>query len=148
MEEQPVYILKQSLKRALIPKITSFIVLGIIFYLGILINISLIGLATEEGNTVKGISLIILLIITIIGIYLSIKRAKSVYKFYRNRISFKKKILIYSNIINTKPKRDFLDKIFKTHSINLGNNFHLKHISNEINIESYLNQLVSYSKRS
>ena len=59
-----------------------------------------------------------------------------------------KKQILYVNIINTKMKQNFIDKMFKTYSIELGKNFYLKHISSEINIENYLQQLIQYARQS
>ena len=145
--EPPVYILPQNKLRALAPKFITFLVLGIIFYLGILLNLSLMELTNSTENLIQTISLILLLSIIILGIYLAIHRANQAYKFYRNHLLIHKKDLYYINIITITTKQDLWDKIFKTYSINLGNQFYLRHISNSTQITDYLQQFVNYAKR-
>lgn len=144
--EQPIYILPQSKKRALIPKIISLLILGGIFYLGVLLNISLLNLTANQEQGISLASLIILLLVIFLGIYLSLRRANKPYEFYKNRIAFNKKEIFYTKIINTAAKQDFLDKIFKTCSVNLGNNFHLRNISQQVQISDYLQKLINYSQ--
>ena len=145
--EKPIYILEQNKSRALVPKFFSFIGLGVVFYLGILLNLSIINLNGKDETIVKTSALILLLAIIIVGIYLSFHRAHLNYKFYRTGIRFNKKEMAYINIINTKPKINFLDKMFKTYSIELDNKFFLRHIPKETNIQQYLQQLIDFSKQ-
>ncbi len=56
-QEQPIYILPQKKSRALIPKILSLLGLGVVFYLGILLNLSLLNLRAGEESIVKMIGL-------------------------------------------------------------------------------------------
>jgi hypothetical protein len=146
-QEKPIYVLPQVIKRALIPKIIIFFLLGIIFYLGILLNVSLIGFKPSTASLVRLVALTILLVIIIVGILLAVKRSRQKYLFYKNRISFGKKDIIYQNITNISPKQNFLDKMFKTVTINLGSEFHLKHIHQSLNIDNYLKQLMSYTRK-
>ena len=146
-QEQPIYILPQKTSRALIPKILSLLGLGVIFYLGILLNLSLLNLRAGEESVVKMIGLGVVLGIIVLGIYLGIHHAKLSFRFYNNRIMQGKKQIMYREIVNTKRTQNFIDKIFKTYSIDLGNNFQLKHISSEINIENYVQQLIQYTRQ-
>lgn len=145
--EPPVYILSQNKLRALAPKFITFMVLGIIFYLGIWLNLSLMELTSSTEDLIQTISLILLLSIIILGIYLAIHRANQAYKFYRHRLWIHKKELYYINIITITTKQDLWDKLFKTYSIALGNQFYLRHISNNTQISDYLQQLVNYAKQ-
>ena len=145
--EKPIYVLEQKKSRAMIPKILSFIGLGLVFYLGILLNLSLINLKADDETIVRIASLILLLSIIVVGFYLSFHRAHLKFKFYRTEIRFNKKEMRYNNIQNTQPKINLLDKVFKTYSIDLGNNFFLRHIPQEINLQQYLQQLIAFSKR-
>ena len=146
--EKPIYVLPQIKTRALIPKIVSLLVLGGIFYLGVLLNLSLIDITNDTASIVNLVSLILLLCVIALGIFLSFHKAEASYKFYRLGLSQGKKIINYNHIINTTPKQDFLDKIFKTYSINLGEGFYLRHISQNIQISGYLQKLIDYSKQS
>lgn len=148
MEEKPIYILHQAAGRALIPKIIAFLVLGLVFYLGVLLNISLLSLSEGEETIVKAASLILLVLIVLFGMYLAFHRAHLPIIFYNNRISFNKKELLYANITSINQKQNILDKMFHTHKIILNNNFYLKHQKNEVNIQQYLQQLISYAKSS
>ena len=51
--EQPLYLLHQNVGRAMIPKFLSLVILGTIFYVGILLNISLLELTAAEETTIK-----------------------------------------------------------------------------------------------
>jgi len=145
--EQPMYVLPQVKKRALIPKIITLLVLGGIFYLGVLLNLTLLELSEESYSVVNLISLIILLCVIILGVFLAVRKAEQDFKFYKTSLFQGKKLINYVNILNINPKQDLLDKIFKTYSINLGNNFHLRHISQQIQIGAYLQKLINYNKQ-
>ena len=146
-QEKPVYILTQVKTRALIPKVASLLLLGVIFFLGILLNISLLQLRAEQESIIKISALIFLFAMIGLGLFLSLHRASISYKFYRNRITFGKKALYYADINNTTQEQDVIDKMFKTGSISLSSNFHLKHIPHNVQITNYIKQLVSYAKQ-
>ena len=145
--EQPMYVLPQTKKRALIPKIITLLVLGGIFYLGVLLNLTLLELSEETYSIVNLVSLILLLCVLVLGISLAVRKAEQDFKFYRTKLFQGKKFINYISILNINPKQDFLDKIFKTYSINLGNNFHLRHISQKIQIGTYLQKLINFNKQ-
>jgi len=147
-QEQPIYELHQQTTRALIPKLVSFLILGTLFYIGILLNIALLDLSGTQETTVKTTALLFLLVIIIIGIITAVQRSRLPYQFFRDKIRFNKKEIRYTEIINTAPEHNLLDRMFKTYSINLGSGFYLRHVSEEINIQTYLQQLISYSKKS
>jgi hypothetical protein len=146
-QEQPIYVLSQKKSRALIPKMLSLLGLGIVFYLGILLNLSLLNLRAGEESIVKLIGLGVVFAIVILGAYLAIHHVKLSFKFYNNRIMQGKKKIMYVEIINTKMKQNILDKIFKTYSIELGKNFYVRHIPTSIDIENYLQQLIQYAQQ-
>lgn len=146
-QEQPVYVLKPSKSRTIIPKAITLFVLSIIFYFGVLLNISLLELRAEQETLLKTITLALLLIIIAAGISLSVINAQRPYFFYRDRITSGKKQIYYPDISNTSPHLDPVDRIFKTYSINMGNKFFLRHIPQNINLEKYLQQLIAYARR-
>ena len=147
-QEQPIYELHQRTTRALIPKIASFLVLGILFYVGILLNIALLDLSGTQETTVKTTALLFLLVIIIIGIITAVHRARLSYQFFRDKIRFNKKEIRYTEIINTATKQNILDRMFKTYSIPLSSEFYVRHVSQEVDLKTYLQQLISYSKKS
>ena len=146
-QETPAYILSQSKARALLPKILSFFVLGVIFYLGVLLNLSLLELTPEVKDVVEIVSVGILILVIIMGIYLAIRRAREQYLFYSTKIVRNKKSVEYVFITNVVPKKNLWDKMFKTQSYPLTKDFSLKHIPDDIQLQNYLQQLVDYANR-
>ena len=146
-QQKPIYELPQSKKRALIPKIIILILLSVIFYVGILLNVALLELRASQETITKTVSLAFVILVIIIGIILTIYHAKTPYRFFRNYLQINKENVKYTEILNTEPKQDFLDKIFKTYSINLGSHNHLRHIPQEIKIQDYLQQLIAYNNK-
>ena len=145
-QERPIYVLPQNKKRIIIPRIVILVLLGTIFYLGILLNISLLDLSGSQETIVKTVSLGILILIVIFGIFLALRRAKQVYKFYRNGIKINKNEIIYSEITNTTPKQSFVDKMFKTQTIALTKKFQLKNFPEQMQLQGYIEQLIEYTK--
>ena len=74
--EKPLYTLPQVKKRLIIPKLVSFFLLGIIFYLGIILNMSLLNLTGKTKNLVLAISLILLVFLIIFGIIYNLLKTK------------------------------------------------------------------------
>jgi len=149
-QEQPIYVIKKDKKRAIVPKTFLLFVLGFIFYLGILLNVSLLELSGQEETTIKIIALVIVVIIIIAGIIMAIAKAKGQYKIYGSKITLKKKQITLYSIENTKGKQNILDKIFKTYSITLNKSLTIKHVSQnnyqQQQVENYLNQLTQYAQ--
>ena len=144
-QENLIYVLPQKKSRALIPKISSLLILSIIFYIGIMVNISLLDLTAVQETNIKVISLLVLGGIDFIGIYFAFHRSAS-YTFYQSFLAHNGKKIAYASIINTNPHTDFWDKLFKTYSVNLGNDFYLRNISQHIELQTYLQQLINYAK--
>src|SRR3989344_78304 len=145
-QEVPSYVLHKSKSRSLIPKMLGFLVLGALFYAGILLNISLLELRNEEESIIILISMLILFLVISVGVYLAIRRANLPYLFYRDRIMFNGNAILYAGITNTQPHQNLWDKMFKTESINLGNDLSIKHIPQTMQIQNYLQQLVQYGR--
>ena len=145
--EQPLYSVPGSKPRALIPKTISLFILSTIFYLFVLINISLLELNAEQETGLKTGALLLLSALIIIGMIVTFRKTRQPYLFYRNRITHGKETLYYLNIINTTPQTNFLDHAFKTYSIQLGKTFALRHLPETIQLSNYLQQLIEFSKR-
>ena len=96
VSEKPLYILPQLKKRAIIPKMISLMFLGFIFYMGVLFNLILLDFSNEIVELAKILSMIIIVLLVGIGVIASISRSKRKYFFYRNKIIFKKKQILYS----------------------------------------------------
>lgn len=146
-QEQPLYVLSQVKKRALIPKIISLILLGAVFYVGILVNLFLLNLTAGDETVIKTSSLILLILVVILGIYLSYHKANFSYRFYRDRVQFGKKAIKYTEIKNTHQKKDIFDKMFKTYAQVLSKDFYIRNVPNQINIAAYVQQMITYAQR-
>ena len=144
--EQPLYILHQSLARAVIPKIISLVFLGIIFYLGVLLNLSLLQLPFSE-NIIKVSSALFLALLICLGVILTVYQARQPYTFFADKIVSGKEVRYYQSLSSPVPSEDILDRLFHTQTIALGQNFFLRHIPNTLQIPQYLNQLSLYSQR-
>ncbi len=144
---QPLYVLPQNKKRTLIPKTLLLVVLGVIFYLGILLNVTLLNLTAEEDTMVKIIGLVVLTIIVGIGIFLDYHQASQPHTFYQDRLVVEKKEHFYHAIEKVERKQNFWDKLFKTYSVDLGEGIVLRNIPLTIPIEGYIQQLIAYAKR-
>lgn len=145
--ETPLYTLLQSKKRALMPKAVALLGLGIIFYLGILLNISLLELNASQETLVQLVALLVLLSVIILGVYQEHRQVKQPYNFYKEHLIIGKKEVDYHSIAEISRKQNWLDKLFHTYSLDLGNKQILKNIPAEVDVESYLKQLVEYAKK-
>jgi len=145
--EQPIYILPQNKKRVIIPQTLTLFILGILFYLGILLNISLLDLLASEETTIQLISLILLILIIIMGIFNAYYQSSKPYTFYKSSLQIKKKTLRYVDINTITQNQNFFDKLFQTYSLTLNQKILLENIPQEVDVQTYLNQLIEYSKK-
>ena len=146
-QEKPLYILPQVKKRVIIPKTITLILLGIIFYLGILLNVSLLKITSTQEFYTKIISMIIVLSIVILGVYINIHNSNKKYIFYKDILVKGKKSISYTEIIDIIPQISLLDKIFKTYHVELNKKFSLSNITQEVPLQNYLKQLINYTKK-
>jgi len=144
----PLYTLPQKKSRLLIPKIITFLILGIILYAGVILNLSLLNLITETEDLIKIVALIIIPLIIVAGIIYNFIKVRQPYLFYRQYIQKGAKQLPYQEIQNFNQKQNFLDKIFKTYQIPLTKKFILQNIPQEIQISDYIQKLINYSSLS
>ncbi|MDP3699214.1 MAG: hypothetical protein Q8R47_06545 [Nanoarchaeota archaeon] len=145
--EPPLYSAYESKARALIPKTIWLLFLAFIFYLGVLINISLLELDATQETGLKTGALLILAVLIIVGMVLTFRKTSQPYLFYKNRITHGKETLYYVNIDDTSPHTDFIDKMFKTYFIQLGKTFALRHIPENIPLSNYVQQLIAFAKK-
>ena len=143
--QQPLHVVNQVKKRALIPKISVLIILGIIFYLGILLNLTLLELETSLQSTIELVSSVIVLLLVLIGIIIGIRKATKKYQFFNTNLLVYGKTIPYNTITNTAPKQNWLDKMFKTYSIQLTDKITMRNIPEAVQLEQYLKQMISYS---
>ncbi len=141
----PLYVLPQQKGRAIIPKTVILLLLGTIFYLGVLLNISLLELTVGTETTTNLIALLIIIGLVGVGIINGIRKGKYDYLFYQNRIQWNQKTVLYQSINDIQRKEKWSDKIFKTYSLQLNDQFTIKHISQEVNIKEYIEKMRVYA---
>ena len=146
MNSQPLYVLPQVKKRAIIPKILSLLVLGIIFYLGVLLNLALLNISPELKKLVQSISWGIILFCFILGAIISVIKSRRKYFFYPDRIIFGRKQLFYQEITSLDLQNSFVDKLFHTFRLKLTDKFAIKNIPITVNIGDYIKKLIAYSR--
>ena len=129
------------------PKGVVLVILGTIFYLGILLNISLLNMDAAQETTIKTGSLIFLLTIIVFSMIIAFYRSKIPVFFYRNRLMYKNNVILLTEMSNTAPQQDLPDKLFKTQTFNLGKNFMLRNVPAELQMEQYLQQLKAYAQK-
>ncbi len=145
-EQQPITLVKKSFPRAFIPKALTLLLLGGIFYGGVLLNLFLLELTSSQENAAKLGSLIFLATMIALGTALAISRAKKAYVFYADGILIYRQKFPYNTISNTSPQQNIWDKIFQTYSIALGNGGCLKYIPKSLETASYLQQMIAYAR--
>ena len=148
MQEQLQYSVNQKQSRALIPKVLTLTFLGAIFYVGILVNLSLLNISKTENQVVKWVSLVIIIALVSVGLLLTHKHSSEPYRFYQTYLTITDKPFQYKNIIDTSVKRNVFDKWFNTYSIHLGKKTFLKHIPTEVPLQNYIQQLATYAHSS
>ncbi|MBI2666619.1 hypothetical protein HYX13_03335 [Candidatus Woesearchaeota archaeon] len=145
--EQPLYELPQSKARAIFPQTLVLLFLSSIFYAGILINLSLVELSEKNQQIIQAGTVIFLFIVILIGFFYAVKKASAKYYFYHSQLVFQKKNIFYTAILPASiiVKQDPLDKLFKTYTLQF-NNFRIRSIPQSIQIQNYLQQLVSSAR--
>ena len=144
---QPLYKLEQKKNRLIFPSVVIPFLLSVIFYLGVLLNISFLELNGKTETTVKAAILIILIVLNIINFILVIKKSRKKYLFFNNRLSFDEKEISYQEIAEIREQQNILDKWFGTYSLKLNPKFAIKNIPKELKIQNYLQQMINYSKQ-
>ncbi len=147
--EQPLYALPKKVSRAVVPKIASYLILGTLFYLGVLANVALLELTAPQKTAIKLSALSILLVLIALGTYDAFRRSRQPYLFYSTGIRFGRKFAPYSSLASPVLKRSLLDRIFKTYSLSAGGGFSLRHIPEEVpagQLQEYLQKLIARYK--
>ncbi len=143
----PQYVLKPNLKRLFIPQIFKLIALGALLYLGVYVNIEVFEIGLSK-NIFYMIYAAITLIITSDLILIYLKYSKQAYDFYSDRVEIKGKrpeTIYFSQILNISFKRNFLDKIFNTGTIILGDS-EIISVENSNRVYFYIQKLVDYGR--
>ena len=142
----PLYVLPQHQGRAIIPKTILLVFLATIFYLGILLNVSLLALSADQETMTKLGTLVFIVIITIAGISSAIWKARRPYLFYNTKIRWGNRTLSLLEIEQPKRQEKWSDHFFKTYNLKLNATFEIKYIAQEIDILDYIEKLRVYAQ--
>ncbi len=154
-EEQLLYQLQQSRSRAIIPQMIVTLLLSVIFYGGVLLNLSLLEVKKSTEQISQASTLIFLFLVLTLSIVLAARKAHAPYLFYRNHLVFQRKMVLFTTINNLAVKQDPLDKVFHTYSLSLYRKFsasaekapfRIRNIPQEIQLQQYVQQLVARAK--
>src|SRR3990167_274324 len=135
MGEKPQYELSQVKKRVLVPKLILLILLGFVFYVGILLNVVLLDLSAQEETTVQLMSLALIGLLILVGLGLSIVRSHQKYQFFRDRVVFGSRVFYYKDITEPVLVRGLLDTLFKTKKIVLAKGFIISNVDEGVGLE-------------
>ena len=141
MPEQPLYIAYKDVKRVLFPKFLLLVGLGVLFYLGVLLNLYL--LRVRDKTMICVLSIVVIVLLIGIQMFMIFKRIKTnSYAIYSNRIEFGNKSVYYGNVRNLYYKRNFIDKLFDTGTIFLYPYLKIEKIKNSVNVYAYMKKLI------
>ncbi|MEK6887032.1 MAG: hypothetical protein AABW88_04315 [Nanoarchaeota archaeon] len=148
MADLPEYTIKPNVTRILIPSIINTVLLAFLFYAGILINVTLLGIAIPTGINILIVAVLGLLVV-IQALLTYLQASKTRYEIYKNRIQIegaKQQYFMFSVIQELKFKKSFLDKALGTGTLIIDPKTKLKAIPNFEQTFVYLKQLLQYSR--
>lgn len=148
MDEVPEYVIRPNAARMLMPQLVITIALAIVFYVGIAINVYLLGI-TIPGTIKILIASVLALLIIIQGMLTYVQVSKTQYTIYKNRIQIggtKPIYIMFNAVQELKQKKTFFDRMFNTGTIILAPNLRLNAVSNFDQVFNYINQVLQYSR--
>lgn len=148
MPELPEYIVRPKASRIVVSQVIITFFLAVLFYVGIVINLNLLGLPLP--SSVRWLIIAVLLLLVIVqGLLSYLQSSKIQYAIYKNRVEIlgpKPKYIMFNTIQNITSKHNFFDKIFNTGTIILGPNFTCRAVPHFEQMIPYLNQMIQYSR--
>jgi len=141
-----LYVLKPDFHREFYPQVILMIVLAILFFFGILLNITLMSWHLSIGAYL-GIIIVILIVMIINTILVYKKALGKKYEFFKDRIVSGKKEIYLVDVEVIEMKRTFIDNMFQTGSIVLSSKFKVANITKYNQIHLYIQQLVQYARK-
>ncbi len=148
MADLPTYIIKPNVMRIVASQLVITFFLAIIFYVGIALNIFLLGISIPININILIISVLLLLVI-IQGLLSYVQTSKMQYAIYSNRIQIegpKPKYIMYNAIQNIKQKKALFDKLFNTGTLVIEPKMRLVGISNFDQTYAYILQMIQYTR--
>ncbi|MBU1111964.1 MAG: hypothetical protein ABIG93_01560 [archaeon] len=147
-QQRVLYSVASKKSRILVPNALTLIILGVVFYMGILLNVGLLALDAETETIVKSSSIFVVILIVLVGILLNLKKAKTSYQFYQTTITNGKSNINYADIENIQVKRCLWDRMFGTYTLKLSKKFSVEGIPKKVDLQNYVQQMVNYNRRS
>ncbi len=144
--EQAKYRVPVVRARFLVPKLILMLVLGAVFYVGVLVNVILLDLNAADETMIKIVALVFVSGLIGVSMYLSVKKAEKEYVFFRSWMELGEEKVLYNSISSIEVSHNIWDTLFRTVQIKIPGHV-LRHVPAEINLHDYLQKLVDYSQR-
>lgn len=144
MQEFPEYTIKPSTIRIALPTFLTTLLLGILFYIGIAINVYLLGISIP--TTVNILIFSIMLLLAIIQSLLTyVQASKTVYLIYKNRVQSGSDYVMFNNVQDISVVKNMFDGFFGTGTVKI-NSMKLNAVPNIDQTSGYIKQLMQYSR--
>lgn len=151
MSEQNIqFSVKPIVTRAVLPHALLLLFLGVLLFVGLVLNMKLLNIELSALYTV----IICFVIITLLSVQVILKTKKVAgirYDFYVDRIviidSKTQKVqryVMYVQIPSAVVKSTFFDRFFDTSSLKLNDSTVVEYIKNAENIGEYIKKMISY----
>lgn len=146
--ELPQYSARPRKARALVPELIKLASLGLVFYVGISINLSLLQITVSLSiNIIMLLAIFTMVALQLLLTYLNL--SKTAYEFYLDRIDVKGKkprSLHYYDVHDMKITKGFLDKIYNTGTVMINPKFKLSNVEKPEELLNYLRGMVAYGQ--
>lgn len=144
--EDPVYKVQIVRARFLVPKLIILLILGTIFYGGVLLNVALLDLNASDETMVKVVALAFVGGVVVLGVLLALRKVEKEYVFYRTWMEIGSEKVLYNSISSIETTTNVWDKLFHTSQIKIPGHV-LRHVAADLNLHDYLQKLVDYAQR-
>ncbi|MBN2421217.1 hypothetical protein JXB27_02970 [Candidatus Woesearchaeota archaeon] len=144
MQELPEHTIKPNPVRIVLPSFLTTISLGILFYIGIAINVYLLNMRIP--GTINFLIFAVMVLLAIIQSLLSyVQTSKTAYLVYKNRIQAGSDYVMFNSVQTISESKNFFDSLFGTGTIKI-NNLKMKSVPNIEQTFNYIKQLMQYSR--
>jgi len=146
IDEKLQFSTKPNSVRILLPKTLLMLFLGILLYIGIQLNISLLGISVNPLFNY----MIIGIIIAAVGVHFFFNKRKisaATYNFYTDRIvrtGRDEAYISYVQASSTSKEQNIFDRLFNTATISIEPDFRIEHINNAQRVLDYIQKMTAY----
>ena len=148
MQDFPEYVIRPNVTRVLIPQIIITSVLAVIFYLGILLNVTLLRIFIP--GTINMLIISVLALLVVMQVLLSyLQASKTHYSIYKNRIQIegpKQQYIMFSTIQSMKASKNIFDNMLNTGTLVIEPKIKITAIPNFDQNYQYLNQMIQFAR--